>query len=155
MAAFTLTDFLNDVKLEVAAAVPEVLPTTGGGVIDAEHQSTVAWASLKLPIAVVIANRFQPGRMGVANLSYEFAVEIYLVRQAVGKADTLRGKLEDLINHFWPDDPLAARGHGQRIRMGEWRYDDDLYPNTVLRGANRAQRAGLVELICVAGKRRG
>jgi hypothetical protein len=157
--SFSLTTFINDVKLEVAAALPDVIPAgeTGGGVIDAEHESRIAWAKLKLPIAVVVCNRFTPpmgNSRGVNTLAFEFPVRIYYVRLCAARADSVRLKLEDLLNHFWPVDPLRTRGHGQRVRMGEWGYDESLPCNIPLRDANRAQWGGMVELICVAGVRR-
>lgn len=142
--SFDLAPFLADVKAQVAAVWPEVVE--GGGILEAEHANMIPWTALELPYAVILITSLPQAQWGRDALSFEPVVQVWYVDQTRGKSVALRLKLADLVNHFWPEDPLT---HGQVLDVGDLSWSDQLVPNELFRAANRNQRAGVVSLRCL------
>ena len=140
-------DFLEDVRAQVAQVWPEVLHA-GGGVIDAERIDMEEWKRLTLPVAVILIESLPRGMAALDCLVFAPDVVIWYVASTEGNADSLRGKLDLLVSHFWPNDPLVE---GQCQDIGDVSWSDDLTPNQVFRAANRSQRCGMVVLKCMFG----
>lgn len=142
--SFSTQAFIEDLRTHVAAVWTDV-----DQVWDAERIDMEAWKARTLPYAVILIESLPRSHgWGLTNLTFEPEVSVWYVGKTDGNADGLITKLDALVNHFWPSSPLTA---GQVLDIGDVSWSEELYPNQVLRQANRKQRVGMVVLKCVFG----
>jgi hypothetical protein len=140
-----LSAFVAEVAAHVLQVWPEVPPAQ---VHEVEDLELLPWEDLPPPYVGIYCAEFTRGEWGSANLSFNFPCEVYLVQLVSGPSTGLRGKLEVLIDHFWPRNPLTT---GQVWDIGDWGTSRDLEPNRRFIEAGSQRRAGMVQLISQVG----
>lgn len=149
MPTFSLDPFLTELKGYLSATVwPEITK-----VYDAERVTRIPWKDIELPSAVIITNKLigVRGEYGTNRLTFRIPADIYYVDHTLGNADTLRGKLEDLVNALWATNVLTEARPEDCLGM-EW--SDDLPANQILVSADRPQRAGMATIPFLISKGR-
>lgn len=146
MAGFNTEPFVADLRRVVAATWPEV-----SVVYDAEHVEMIPWETLTLPYAVVLISSLPAVDMGLHAMAFQPVVDVFYVAETRGKAVSLRQKLCQVANAFWPANPLTT---ARVLQIGEMSWGDELRPNEIFRAGNRNQRAGVVGMECLTGTRK-
>jgi hypothetical protein len=140
MPSFDISGAIDELRAVYVAAVPDVTEVT-----EAEHLDLVDWLDIAVPYGVILCSEFERAEAGLANLSFEFEVDLWHVLQVSGASAGLRSVLETLIDAFWPP---RATGHFQVLDVLAWGYGAEDGPNELFRSADRLQRAGYVRLLC-------
>ncbi len=119
------------------------------GIWEAEHATEFSWSDQTPPYAVFVFSLAQRSSWGMANLAYEFPLDLYYVAETQGPGSPIRAKLEALRDDLWANGALTG---GQVYQVTDLNWGRGLLANQVLAKKNSLFRAGRLTLTCICGE---